>query len=185
MLNDIQSEAKTQMEKALDSFKKNLATIRTGRANVNMLDTVRVSYYGTPTPLNQVASVTVADARMLMVKPWEKDLLKDIEKGIMEANLGLTPSTDGDSIRIPIPTLTEERRKEFAKQARNKCEDGKVAVRSARRDANDMLKDATKDGDISEDEEKRGLKAVQELTDAFVKQVESVLAAKEAEIMEL
>ena len=154
MLDDIQSEAKSQMEKALDAFRKTLATIRTGRANVNMLDSVRVSYYGTPTPLNQVASVTVADARMLMVKPWEKDLLKDIERGIQEANLGLTPATDSDSIRIPIPALTEERRKEFVKQARNKCEDGKVAVRNARRDANDMLKEATKDGDISEDEEK-------------------------------
>ena len=185
MLNDIQSEAKAQMEKALDAFKKTLATIRTGRANINMLDPVRVSYYGTPTPLNQVASVTVADARMLMVKPWEKDLLKDIERGIQEANLGLTPATDSDSIRIPIPALTEERRKEFVKQARNKCEDGKVAVRNARRDANDMLKVATKDGDISEDEEKRGLKAVQDLTDIYVKQVDEVLEAKEAEIMEL
>ncbi|MBL92818.1 MAG: ribosome recycling factor [Myxococcales bacterium] len=185
MLEDIQQDAKSQMEKAMEALKKSLSTIRTGRANVGMLDPVRVNYYGTPSPLNQVASITVADARMLMVKPWEKDLLKEIEKGILEANLGLTPATDGEVVRVPIPTLTEERRKEFVKQARNKCEDGKVAVRNARRDANDMLKTATKDGDISEDEEKRGLKAVQDLTDGYVKSVDEILNAKEAEIMEV
>jgi ribosome recycling factor len=185
MLEDIQQDAKSQMKKAMDALKKSLGTIRTGRANVGMLDPVRVNYYGTPSPLSQVASITVADARMLMVKPWEKDLLKDIEKGILEANLGLTPATDGEVVRVPIPTLTEERRKEFVKQARNKCEDGKVAVRNARRDANDMLKAATKDGDISEDEEKRGLKAVQDLTDGYVKSVDEILNTKEAEIMEV
>ena len=185
MLDDIRNETKAQMEKAIDALKKSLGTIRTGRANVGMLDPVKVSYYGTPTPLNQVASITVADARLLMVKPWEKDLLKDIEKGILEANLGLTPANDGETVRIPIPTLTEERRKEFAKQARNKSEDGKVAVRNARRDANDLLKAAAKDGDISEDDEKRGLKSVQDLTDGYVKMVDEILDAKESEIMEL
>ncbi len=183
MVNDIVSDAKAQMEKAIDVCKKHLAAIRTGRAHVSLLDGVKVDYYGTPTAIAQVASVTVLDARTLMIKPWEKPLLKIIEKAIMEANLGLTPANDGDVIRIPMPQLTQERRKEFAKQAKQKTEDAKVAVRNARRDANDMLKSATKDGEIAEDAEKRGLKMVQDLTDHYIADLDKVYEHKEAEIL--
>lgn len=185
MLNDIQHEAKDQMEKVIEVLKKQLATIRTGRANASILDGVRVNYYGSLTPLNQVANVTVADARLLMIKPWEKGILKDIEKAVVEANLGLMPSNDGDFIRVPIPALSEERRKDYVKQTKSKGEDAKVAIRNARRDANEMLKSATKDGEISEDDEKRGLKHIQDLTDTFVKKVDELLVHKEAEIMEV
>jgi ribosome recycling factor len=185
MLNDIQSDAKGNMDKAIEALKKHLGVIRTGRASAGMLDGVRIDYYGTPTPLQQVASVSIADARLIVVKPWEKNLLKDIEKAIVEANLGLQPANDGELIRLPIPALSEERRKEYVKQAKNRCEDAKVAVRNARRDANEMLKDATKDGEISEDDEKRGLKVIQDLTDEHVKKIDDLLAKKEAEIMEV
>lgn len=185
MLDDIQNDANAQMEKAIEALKKQLSTIRTGRASPGLLDAVRVNYYGTMTPLSQVANVTVPDARLLVVKPWEKPLLKDIEKAIVEANLGLTPSNDGEIIRVPIPALSEERRKEYVKQTKQKGEDAKIAVRNARRDANELLKSATKDGDISEDDEKRGLKHVQDLTDAFVKRVDEALTKKEQEIMEV
>lgn len=185
MLDDIQTEAKDQMERAIEALKKQLASIRTGRANAALLDSVRVSYYGSMTPLNQVANVGVADARLLVVKPWEKGILKDVEKAIVEANLGLTPSNDGEIVRVPIPALSEERRREYVKQTKSKGEDAKVAVRNARRDANEMLKSAMKDGEISEDDEKRGLKHVQDLTDAYVKKVDELLAHKEQEIMEV
>lgn len=185
MLNDIQTEARENMEKAIEALKKHLSVIRTGRANVGMLDGIRVDYYGTPTPLNQVASVSTPDARLILIKPWEKPLLKEIEKAIVESNIGLTPANDGDVIRVPIPALSEERRKEYVKQAKNRCEDAKVAVRNARRDANELLKEATKEGEISEDDEKRGLKGIQDLTDDYVKKVDELLAKKESEIMEV
>lgn len=183
MVNDIVQDAKSQMEKAIDVCKKHLAAIRTGRAHVSLLDGVRVDYYGSLSPIAQVATVTVLDARTLCVKPWEKAMLKPIEKAILEANLGLVPSNDGDFIRIPMPQLTQERRKEFAKQAKQRAEEAKVAVRNARRDANEMLKSATKDGDIAEDEEKRGLKSVQDLTDHYINDLDTIFAHKEAEIM--
>ncbi len=185
MLNEIQNEARDNMEKALDALKKQLASIRTGRANVSMLDGIRVEYYGTPTPLNQVANVTTPDARLIIVKPYEKQMLKEIEKAIVDSNVGLTPGNDGDVLRLPIPPLSEERRKEYVKQAKARCEDAKVAVRNARRDANEMLKEATKGSEISEDDEKRGLKLVQDLTDDYVKRVDDLLGKKEGEIMEV
>jgi len=185
MLNDIQSDAKEQMESAINALKKNLATIRTGRASPSLLDNVRVDYYGSKSPLSQVANVTVQDASMLIVKPWEKGLLGEVEKGIFEANIGLSASNDGEVVRVPIPPLSEERRREFVKMAKSRAEDAKVSVRNARRDANDMLKSAQKDGDISEDDEKRGLKAIQDLTDGYVKEVDEVCSKKEAEIMEV
>lgn len=185
MLDDIQREAKNNMDKAIDALKKQLASIRTGRASTALLDGVRVDYYGSKTPLNQVASITVADPRLLVIKPWERNMLKEIEKAIVEANLGLSPSNDGEVVRVPIPALSEERRKDYVKQAKTRGEEAKVAIRNARRDANEMLKEAMKDGEISEDDEKRGLKAVQDLTDAYVKKVDELLAHKEAEIMEV
>lgn len=185
MLNDIQNEARESMEKAIEALRKQLAVIRAGRASVGMLDGVRVDYYGSPTPLNQVASVTTPDPRLIIVKAYEKGLLKDIEKAIVDANLGLTPTNDGEVIRVPIPPLSEERRREYVKAAKARCEDAKVAIRNSRRDANEMLKDATKEGEISEDDEKRGLKAIQDLTDDYVKKIDELLAKKESEIMEV
>ncbi|MBN4077360.1 ribosome recycling factor [Sulfobacillus acidophilus] len=183
MLTDICNDTKSQMDKSLESFKKQLASIRTGRAHISLLDGIKVDYYGSISPINQVASVTVADSQTLAVKPWDKSMLKVLEKSIMEANLGLVPMNDGDFIRIPIPTLTEQRRREFVKQAKQKCEDAKISIRNARRDANEMLKDATKSKDISEDEEKRGLKMIQDMTDKHVHEAETIFLHKEKEIL--
>jgi ribosome recycling factor len=174
---------KSDVDKTVDALKKQLASIRTGRANVSLLDAVKIDYYGTPTALAQVSTLTVADARTLVVKPWERGLQKIIEKAINEANLGLTASTDGDIVRVPVPALTEERRKEFCKQAKTRAEEAKLAVRNARRDANEMLKASTKDGDISEDDEKRGLKSVQDATDNAIAHIDDLLTKKEQEIM--
>ena len=185
MLDEIVSETKSSMDKAIEALKKSLATIRTGRASPAVLDGVRIDYYDTPTPLNQVATIIVADARLLVVKPFEKRLIKEIEKAIVEANLGLSPSNDGEIVRVPMPALSEERRREYVKMAKNKCEDAKVAIRGVRRDSNEMLKESCKDKAISEDDEKRGLKSVQDATDDFVKKIDSLLAKKEAEIMEV
>ena len=185
MLDDITKDAKDNMEKAIDALKKQLATIRTGRANPGMLDGVRVDYYGTPTPLNQVATVSAQDARLLVVKPFEKRILKDIEKAIVEANLGFNPSSDGEVLRVPMPPLSTERRKEYVKLTKTKGEDAKIAIRNVRRDANEMLKEAQKDGSITQDDEKRGLKTVQDTTDAYVKKVDELLTKKEQEIMEV
>ena len=185
MLDDIVKDAKDTMDKAIDALKKQLATIRTGRANPSMLDSVKVNYYDVATPLNQVATVTAQDARLLVIKPFEKRIIKDIEKAIVEANLGFNPSSDGDFVRVPMPPLSTERRKEYVKLAKSKCEDAKVAIRNVRRDANEMLKEAEKGGDITQDQEKRGLKTTQDQTDAFVKKIDDMLTAKEKEIMEV
>lgn len=185
MLNDIVKDTKDSMEKVIDALKKNLQTIRTGRANPGMLDGVRVDYYGSPTPLNQLATVAVADARMLIVKPFEKKSLKDIERAIVEANLGFNPNNDGESIRLAMPPLSTERRKEYVKQSKVKGEDAKVAIRNVRRDSNEMLKEACAASSITQDDEKRGLKSVQDLTDAYVKTIDEQLAKKEKEIMEV
>ncbi|MBL4818237.1 MAG: ribosome recycling factor [Deltaproteobacteria bacterium] len=183
MLDDVCQEAKSQMDKAVATLKKHLASIRTGRASVSILDGIRVDYYGNPSPIGQIASVTVPDSRSLMIKPWDKMMLKVIEKAIQESNLGLTPMVDSDIVRVPVPSLTEERRKEFVKQARQRGEDAKVAVRNARRDANEMLKDALKDKSISEDDEKRGLKTTQDLTDTVIAEIDGLMQHKESEIM--
>lgn len=183
MLDSICSDAKDQMQKAIEALKKQLASIRTGRASVSLLDGVRVDFYGTPSPISQVASVGCPDSRSLVVKPWDKAMLKPIEKAIQEANLGLVPSIDSDIIRVPVPALTEERRKEFVKQAKHRGEDAKIAVRNARRDANELFKHALKDSGMSEDDEKKGLKTTQELTDHAIAEIDKLLTHKEAEIM--
>lgn len=183
MLDDICSEAKEHMHKAIEALKKQLATIRTGRASVSLLDGVRVDFYGTLSPINQIATVGCPDSRSLSVKPWDKAMLKPIEKAIQEANLGLMPMIDSDIVRVPVPALTEERRKEFVKQSKQRGEDAKVAVRNARRDANEMFKDALKESSISEDDEKKGLKTTQELTDHAITEIDKLLTHKEAEIM--
>jgi len=183
MIDDITNDTKDQMEKALDALKKQLTQVRAGRANPSLLENVRVDYYGTSTPLNQVANVAAPDGSLLTVKPWEKNMLKEIEKAIVESNLGVSTNNDGEMIRIPIPPMSQDRRKELCKQAKSKGEDAKVAVRAARRDGNDLLKSTLKDGDITEDDEKRGLKIVQDLTDAYVKKIDDAIAKKESEIM--
>lgn len=185
MIDEISTEAKEQMTKNIDVLKKQLSSIRAGRVTVNILDGIMVDYYGSKSPLSQVASLSMQDGGMIMIKPWEKNILKEIEKSIFDAQLGLTPTNDGDFVRISVPPLSEERRREFAKQAKQRCEDAKIAVRNARRDANEMLKAATKEGEISEDEEKRGLKIVQDHTDDFVKMIDSLYAKKEGEILEV
>lgn len=185
MFEDVISEAHTAMAAGVEALKITVAKLRTGRANPALLDGVRVDYYGSATPLNQVASVQVADARLIVVKPWEKKLLVDIEKAIRIADLGINPQNDGEVVRLPVPALTEERRKDLLKQARAKGEDAKLTIRNARRDANELLKALQKDGDITEDEEARALKRVQDETDTHTKAVDEVVAKKEKEIMEV
>jgi ribosome recycling factor len=185
MINDITTDAEDGMKKAVDSFKRDLQKIRTGRANTSMLDGIKVDYYGTPTPVNQVATVQVVDARLITVKPWEKNMIAVIDKAIRASDLGINPVADSELVRLPIPPLTQERRKELAKAVGKQTEEAKVAVRSARRDAMDMIKDAEKDKQITEDERKKGEIKVQELTDKYIGQVDEIAKAKEKEIMEL
>ena len=185
MINDITTDAEDGMKKAVDSFKRDLQKIRTGRANTSMLDGIKVDYYGTPTPVNQVATVQVVDARLITVKPWEKNMLPVIDKAIRASDLGINPVADSELVRLPIPPLTQERRKDLAKVLGKQTEDAKQAVRSARRDAMDMIKDAEKDKQITEDERKQGEKKVQDLTDKYVAQIDDIAKAKEKEIMEI
>lgn len=185
MINDISNDADEGMKKAIDSFKRDLQKIRTGRANTAMLDGIKVDYYGTPTPVNQVATVQVVDARLITVKPWEKSMIPIIDKAIRASDLGINPVPDSELVRLPIPALTQERRRDLAKVVKKQSEEARVAVRQARRDAMDMLKDAEKDKAITEDERKAGEKKVQDLTDKYVGMIDSVSEAKEKEIMEL
>jgi ribosome recycling factor len=185
MVSDVLKDLQASLEKGIDLFKRDLAKVRTGRANVAILDGIKVDYYGTPTPLNQVASVSVPDARLITIKPWEKTLIPEIEKSIRAAQLGLNPNSDGEIVRVPTPALTEERRKELVKVVKKMSEEAKVALRGHRRDANEMLKDFLKDKQITEDEEKAGLKKVQDATDVAVTKVDEILVKKEAEIMEV
>ena len=185
MVNDITADAEEGMKKAVDSFKRELQKIRTGRANTSMLDGIKVDYYGTPTPVNQVATVQVLDARMITVKPWEKNMIAVIDKAIRASDLGINPVADSELVRLPIPPLTQERRKELAKVVGKQTEEARVAVRSARRDAMDMVKDAEKDKQITEDERKNGEKKIQELTDKYIAMIDDIAKAKEKEIMEL
>jgi ribosome recycling factor len=185
MINDITTDTENGMKKAVDSFKRDLQKIRTGRANTAMLDGIKVDYYGTPTPVNQVATVQVVDARLITVKPWEKTMIPVIDKAIRASDLGINPVADSELVRLPIPPLTQERRKELAKVVSKQTEEARVAVRSARRDAMDMIKDAEKEKQISEDERKKGEKNIQDLTDKYIAQVEDIAKTKEKEIMEL
>ena len=185
MVDDVLNDTEEGMKKAIERFKSELAKVRTGRANLSLLDGIKIDYYGTPTPLNQVASLTVADARLITVKPWEKPMIPIIEKAIRSSDLGLNPVADSELVRLPIPPLTQERRKELAKMIGKMTEEARIAVRSGRRDGNDMLKDAEKEKEISEDESKAGQKRIQTLTDKYVAVVDDMGAKKEAEIMEV
>lgn len=183
MLIDVRNTAEQKMQKSLESLKTDLAKIRTGRAHTGLLDHVMVEYYGSMVAVNQVANVNLGDARTLNVQPYEKNMVAKIEKAIRDSDLGLNPATNGDLIRVPMPMLTEERRKEMTKIVRTEGENAKVAMRNVRRDANDALKKLTKDKEISEDDERRMQDEVQKLTDKFVAEVDKYLQAKEAELM--
>ncbi len=185
MIEDLKKDAELRMGKSIDSLRHELTKLRTGRAHTSLLDHIMVSYYGNDTPLNQVANVGVADARTLVISPWEKNMVQAIEKAIMAANLGLTPNTAGTVIRIPLPPLTEERRRDMTKVVRHEAEGARVAVRNIRRDANNDLKDMLKEKLISEDEERRAQDDIQKLTDKYLAEVDKVLAGKEAELMEV
>jgi len=185
MIADVKSNASAGMAKALESFKRDLSKVRTGRASLSLLDDIKVDYYGTPTPLNQVGSMAVPEPRLITIQPWEKNLIGDIEKAILKADLGLNPSSDGQVIRLVFPPLTEERRKEMVKQVKRMGEDAKVGIRSVRREANDTLKKLEKDKDITEDEQKRGEKEIQDLTDDYVARVDKVIEEKEKDLMEI
>lgn len=185
MSNETIREAKEKMEKAVNAFRREIATIRAGRANPSILDKVMVDYYGAMTPLNQLAGISTPEARMLIVQPYDKSSLGDIEKAIQKADLGLSPNNDGDLIRITIPQLTEERRKELVKIVKKYTEEGKVAIRNIRRDANDELKKAEKKGDLTEDELRRSNDEIQKLTDGEISKVDGIASEKEKEIMEV
>ena len=185
MVNDVLNDLKANLEKAIEALKRDLLRLRTGRANLALLDGIRVDYYGTHTPLNQVASLQVTDPRLIVVKPWDKTATPAIEKAVRSSNLGLNPSSDGEVIRIPIPPLTEERRKELTKVARQSAEDARVTMRTHRREANEMLKTFCDDGDISEDDQRNGQKKVQDLIDQYIKKADEIVDKKEKEILEV
>lgn len=185
MINEIKSDAEKRMKKSLDALHSAFNKIRTGRAHPAILDSVMVNYYGQETPLKQVASVNVEDSRTLAVSPWEKNLIPTIEKAIMMSDLGLNPSSTGDVIRVPMPMLTEDSRRELVKQAKADAEHGRVSIRNARRDANNDLKDLLKEKEITEDEERKGQDEIQKLTDQYIAEVEKMLKSKEDDLMEV
>jgi ribosome recycling factor len=185
MLDELYMEMEDAVDKSLDVFRKDIAKVRTGRASAAILDAVRVNYYNVPTPLHQVATISVPDARLIVVQPWEKSIIQDVEKAIAASDLGLNPVNDGNVIRLPIPTLNEERRKDLSRQVRKMAEDCKVAVRNIRRDFNEKLKKAEKAKEISEDDLKRGTDKVQEITNTYIAKVDDVRDHKEKEIMEV
>ena len=180
---DVKKSTEQKMQKSIETLKANLAKVRTGRAHPGMLDHVMVDYYGTPTQISQVANVTLVDARTIGVQPWEKKMLAAVEKAIRDSDLGLNPATQGDLIRVPTPPLNEERRKEMVKLVKSEAEDGKIAIRNIRRDANEALKKLLKDKAISEDDERRAQDDVQKLTDKFVAEVDKLVAEKEKEVL--
>ena len=184
MIKDVLEDARERMEKTIEALQNDLRTIRTGRASPALVERLTVEYYGMPTPLNQLAGVTVPEPRLLMIRPWDRNTLGLIEKAILKSDLGMTPNNDGQVIRLIVPQLTEERRRDLNKQVARRVEEGRVSIRNIRRDAIEMLRDAEKEKLIDEDDLHRGQDQVQELTDKFVKQVDEVGKAKEAEILE-
>jgi ribosome recycling factor len=185
MIDDIRKDASTRMGKSVEALKHELAKIRTGRAHTSLLDHITVEYYGSEVPISQVATVSVEDARMLSVTPWEKAMVQVVEKAIMSSDLGLNPATAGTVIRVPMPALTEERRRDLVKVVRHEAENARVAVRNVRRDANHHLKELLKEKDVSEDQERRAQDEIQKLTDKYVAEIEELLQIKEKELMEI
>lgn len=185
MLDDIKKDASARMAKSVENLKQDFTKIRTGRAHTSLLDHITVSYYGSDVPLSHVATVAVADARTLTVTPWEKNMVSVVEKALMTSDLGLNPSTAGTLIRVPLPPLTEERRRDLIKVVRHEAEQARVAIRNIRRDANSSIKDLVKEKMISEDDQRRGEDEIQKLTDKYIKDAESLLETKEKELMEI
>lgn len=183
MIDILKNETKQSMEKSVKSLHDELKKVRTGRAQVSMLDSIKVDYYGSPTPLNQVAAVSCPDAKSFLIAPWEASVLKDIEQAIVRSDIGMTPQNDGKVIRLKLPEVTEERRKDLVKQIKKMVEDARIAVRMARRDANDALKRAEKNKEISEDDQKRGEQDIQKLTDDYISKIDTVGEDKEKELM--
>jgi len=185
MIKDILVDVEDRMKKAIDFLTKDLAALRAGRANPAMVEKIMVEYYGTPTPLNQLSNITVPEARLLVIQPWDKSSILDIERAILKSDLGVNPNNDGNVIRIAIPQLTEESRKDLVKVVRKRAEEAKVAVRNIRREGNDMIKSSEKEKLISEDESKKGLDDVQKVTDKYIKDIDEIMKAKEKDIMEV
>ncbi|TIE16212.1 ribosome recycling factor [Legionella pneumophila] len=185
MINEIKQDSEKRMKKTIEALHTDMSKIRTGRANASLLDHVMVDYYGSPTPLSQVANITTSDSRTILVTPWEKSMVAAIEKAILNSDLGLNPATAGTAIRVPMPPLTEARRKELIKVVRHEGEQGRVSIRNIRRDANNQLKELVKEKAISEDDERRAAEAIQKLTDRYISEVDAVLAEKEKDLMEI
>lgn len=185
MIADVIADANQRMHKAIEATKHEFGSLRTGRASPALLEQIRVDYYGTPTPVNQLATITVPEPRLLVIQPWDKKFVKDVERAILKSELGLVPSSDGVHVRVPIPSLTEERRKELVKVAHRHAEEGRVAVRNIRREAKEMLEELEEAGDVSEDDSERGLEELQKLTDKAVADIDALLGAKDKEIMEV
>jgi len=185
MLEETMLNTEERMEKTLSALADNFSSVRTGRANAMVLDRIRVDYYGVPTPINQMAAVKVPDAHMLVIEPWDKTTLNTIEKAIMASDLGVNPSNDGTCIRLPFPQLTEERRRELAKQCKAYAEDARVAIRNARRDANTAIEKMMKNDNLPEDDKKRGEDEIQKMTDKFIAKIDEAYKKKEAELMEI
>ena len=183
--DDLFSDAERRMQKAIDALKQDLAAIRTGRANASLVDRIQVEYYGTPTPVNQVASISVPDARQVVIQPWDRKILPDIEKAIQKSDLGINPNNDGQVIRLNIPPMSEERRRDMAKVLHKKLDEHKVAVRNIRRDVQDKLRDREKKKEVSEDELKRSSERLQKLTDRYIDEMDKVGKSKEQELMEV
>jgi ribosome recycling factor len=185
MIDDVLAEAETKMNKSIDAFQRDLATIRTGRANPALIEKVMVPYYGTPTPLNQLANITAPEARLLIVQVYDRSQLGAVEKALRTSELGLNPTTDGSVIRVPVPTLTEERRREYVKMAKHKAEEARVAVRNVRRDEVHRIQEREKAGEVAEDLAKRALERLQKITDVHISRIDALAARKETEVMEV
>ena len=183
MAPEMLNESESNMKKTIEAVKKDFASLRAGRATPALLDKIMVNYYGTPTPINQLANISVPEARLLVIQPWDKNAMADIERAIMKSDLGITPASDGSVIRLAVPQLTQERRTELLKVIKKKAEEGRVAVRNVRRETNEKLKSEQKEGTLSEDDLKRKQDEVQKLTDKYIKEIDVVLAAKEQEMM--
>ncbi len=184
-MEDLYQDCKTRMQKALDNLDREFGKLRTGRASTTLVEDIKVDYYGTPTPMQQLASVSIPDSRTISIQPWDRNAFSDVEKAILKSDLGLTPLNDGKTIRITIPALTEERRKSLVKMARKYTEEARVAMRNVRRDMNDLLKKQKNDKEINEDEMHKGQEEVQNIINDYVKQADTLLATKEQEIMEI
>ncbi|RDU65399.1 ribosome recycling factor [Helicobacter didelphidarum] len=185
MLHSLYKNTKEHMDKSINSLQKDFTTLRSGRVNVSILDNIRIEYYGTPTPLEQIGSIIAQDATTIIITPWEKPLLKDIEKAIQEANIGVNPNTDGDSIKLFFPPMTSDQRKEIAKHAKAMGEKAKVAIRNIRQDSNNMIKKSEKNKEITTDESKKGMDEIQKITDEYIRKIDNMVKHKEEEIIKV